>query len=94
MLRKSVSWYGWYLTTTHALFKNTEPKIKNDYSVILTGRSYVLLDVGTKYTEFLHGLLEKNEIGHYLVPCKEFFFVSRKQHWKQKASIDKKNKRL
>ena len=55
------------------LFKKTEPKIKNDYFVILTGRLYVLLDVGTKYMEFLHGLSEKNEIGHYLVPCNEFF---------------------
>lgn len=74
------------MTTAYALFKKTEPKIKNDYFVIFTGRLYVLLDVGTKYMEFLHGLSEKNEIGHYLVPCNEFF-LSRNQ----KARIDKRN---
>lgn len=85
------------MRTAHALFKNTEPKIKNDYSVILTGRSYVLLDVGTKYTEFLHGLLEKNEIGHYvyLVPCKEFFFFCLVSNIENKRLVlIKKKKRL
>ena len=27
-----MSWYGEYLTTAHVLFKNTEPKVDNDYS--------------------------------------------------------------
>ena len=27
-----MSWYGGYLTPAHALFKNTEPNVDNDYS--------------------------------------------------------------
>ena len=37
-----MSWYGEYLTTAHVLFKNTEPKVDNDYSSNFDFILYVL----------------------------------------------------
>ena len=42
VVRIPMSWYGEYLTTAHVLFKNTEPKVDNDYSSNFDFILYVL----------------------------------------------------
>ena len=66
-----MSWYGGYLTPAHALFKNTEPNVDNDYS---SNFDFHIVRAGT-HDVFPSAFIKKKkkQIGHDLVPTYRIF---------------------